>query len=64
MVTSEEIWRRANQLLIEIQIRRRKWTWIGHTLRKPKTTIVNQALRWTRRDIGSQEDQEIHGEDQ
>ena len=22
------------------------WTWIGHTLRKPKTTIVNQALRW------------------
>mgnify|MGYP003689858547 FL=1 len=45
MVTSEEIWRRANQLPIEIQIRRRKWTWIGHTLRKPKTNIVNQALR-------------------
>ncbi|XP_078330664.1 uncharacterized protein LOC144624641 [Crassostrea virginica] len=46
MFTSEEIWRRATQLPKEIQIRRRKWTWIGHTLRKSKTTIVKQALRW------------------
>ncbi len=46
MITNEELWERTNQPLIEDQIKKRKWTWIGHTLRKPKTTIVNQALRW------------------
>ena len=33
-----------NQLFIELQIKMRKWTWKGHTLRRPETTIVNQAL--------------------
>ena len=27
-------------------IRRRKWRWIGHTLRKPVTDITRHALSW------------------
>jgi len=29
-----------------IQIRRRKWGWIGHTLRKTNCNVIKQALRW------------------
>ena len=30
----QELWRITKQKPIEIQIKRRKWNWIGHTLRK------------------------------
>ncbi|BFZ24226.1 hypothetical protein BsWGS_27265 [Bradybaena similaris] len=28
------------------EIRRRRWRWIGHTLRKPQNGITRQALKW------------------
>jgi len=28
------------------EIARRKWAWIGHTLRKPATDTTKQALKW------------------
>jgi hypothetical protein len=31
---------------INIIIKRRKWKWIGHTLRKPQDDITRQALEW------------------
>jgi hypothetical protein len=33
-------------ILIEIQIKRRKWTWIGHTLRKEAGAIEKTVLDW------------------
>jgi hypothetical protein len=30
-------------------LKRRKWRWIGHTLRKPKYNITRQALQWNPR---------------
>ena len=27
-------------------MRRRKWRWIGHTLRKPTSSITRHALQW------------------
>jgi len=33
-ITNEELWRITQQKPIEIQIERRKWNWIGHTLRE------------------------------
>jgi len=33
-ITNEEEWRITHQKSIENQIKRRKWNWIGHTLRK------------------------------
>lgn len=34
-ITNEELWKRAGQEPMDIQIRRKKWGWIGHTVRKP-----------------------------
>jgi hypothetical protein len=40
------MWRIANQKPMEIQIKRRKWNWIGHTLRKEGEAIEKIALDW------------------
>jgi hypothetical protein len=49
-ITNEELWRLAKQDPIDMQIRRRKWGWIGHTLRKPPSNTTRQALTWNPRD--------------
>ena len=45
-ITNEDLWRRTKQEELEITIKRRKWRWIGHTLRKPPESITRQALEW------------------
>ena len=45
-ITNEELWQTTQQEQIETQIRRRKWGWIGHTLRKPFSNTTRQALTW------------------
>ncbi|RUS72298.1 hypothetical protein EGW08_019944 [Elysia chlorotica] len=45
-ISNEELWRRTEQTPIDIQIKKRKWGWIGHTLRKPPTDITRQSLKW------------------
>ena len=43
-ITNEELWRITKQKPIEIQIKIRKWNWIGHTLRKEVGAIEKTAL--------------------
>ena len=45
-IKNEDLWARTNQEEIEITIRKRKFKWIGHTLRKPQTSVTRQALEW------------------
>jgi len=45
-ITNEELWRITKQKPIEIQIKRRKWNWIGHTLCKEAGAIEKTALDW------------------
>ena len=45
-VQNTDLWTRAKQEPMVIQIRRRKWRWIGHTLRKEPSNITRQALEW------------------
>jgi hypothetical protein len=45
-ITNEELWRITHQKSIENQIQRRKWNWIGHTLRKETGAIEKSALDW------------------
>jgi hypothetical protein len=45
-ITNEELWRITQQKSMENQIRRRKWNWIGHTLRKEAEAIEKTALDW------------------
>ena len=45
-ITYEKIWRRTGQAQAEAQIKRRKWDWLGHTLRNPMSSVVRHALKW------------------
>ena len=45
-ISNEELWQRTQQERIEVTIRRRKWRWISHTLRKPATNIIRLSLEW------------------
>uniref|UniRef100_A0A034VWX2 LINE-1 reverse transcriptase-like protein n=1 Tax=Bactrocera dorsalis TaxID=27457 RepID=A0A034VWX2_BACDO len=46
VISNANLWTVTKQLPIHIEIRRRKWKWIGHTLRKPHDDISRTALDW------------------
>jgi hypothetical protein len=46
VISNEELWRRAEETEISVQIRRQKWNWIGHTLRKGQDTIEREVMDW------------------
>jgi len=46
VISNEELWRRTREIEMSTQIRRRKWNWIGHTLRKGHEAIARKALDW------------------
>ena len=45
-ISNTTLWKMTKQLPIENEIKKRKWRWIGHTLRKPPNTITRQAITW------------------
>jgi hypothetical protein len=45
-ISNEDLWKMTKQQPILIQINRRKWCWIGDTLRKPIGSIEKSALDW------------------
>ena len=45
-ITNKELWKRTNQEPVEIEILKRKWCWIGHTLRKDERDITKESLEW------------------
>ena len=45
-ISNKDLWQQTNQDPIPQQIARRKWRWVGHTLRKPTNDITRQALQW------------------
>ena len=45
-IRNEQPWERTGQVRIQNEIGRRRWKWVGHTLRKGKNSITRQALQW------------------
>jgi len=45
-IPNQELWATAKQKPIELEIRQRKWGWLGHTLRRPPGDITKAALEW------------------
>lgn len=45
-ISNEDLLQRTRQRQIAEEIGRRKWSWIGHTLRKPQEDLTRQALSW------------------
>ena len=46
VISNKELWERTGQKTIGEEILRRKWRWIGHTLRKGDNNIAKEALEW------------------
>jgi hypothetical protein len=45
-IPNQELWARAKQRPIELEIRQREWGWLGHTLRRPPGDVAKAALEW------------------
>ena len=43
-IRNKDLWKREGQEPVAEQILRRKWGWIGHTLRKPASSTTRQVL--------------------
>ena len=46
VISNIDLWERTGQLPLNTQILRRKFKWIGHTLRRPTFEVQRQALTW------------------
>ena len=46
IISNKNLWEETRQIPVEIEIKKRKWSWIGHTLRKPASNTTRQALEW------------------
>ena len=44
--TNKELSKCTKQPRIDLQIRKCKWGWLDHTLRRPPNVIARQALEW------------------
>jgi len=44
VISNEELRRRTEEIEMSIQIKRRKWKWLGHKLRKGNEAIEREAL--------------------
>lgn len=45
-ISNKLLLEKCNQIPIQSEIKKRRWNWIGHTLRKPPTEICGQAMEW------------------
>ncbi|VDO59837.1 unnamed protein product [Schistosoma margrebowiei] len=45
-ISNNVLWERTNQIPAEEEIRKMRWKWIGHTLRKAPNCVTRQALTW------------------
>jgi len=45
-ISNATLWETTGQLPVKEQIKKRKWTWIVHILRRSNTCIARQALGW------------------
>ncbi|VDO69503.1 unnamed protein product [Schistosoma margrebowiei] len=46
IISNSLLWERTYQLPAEEEIRKRRWKWIGHALRKSSNCITRQDLTW------------------
>ncbi|VDP80945.1 unnamed protein product [Schistosoma mattheei] len=45
-ISTNVLWVRTNQIPTEEEIRKKRWKWIGHTLRKSPNCVTRQAVTW------------------
>ncbi|VDO68801.1 unnamed protein product [Schistosoma margrebowiei] len=45
-ISNNVLWERTKQIPVEEEIRKKRWKWIGHILRKAPNCVTRQALTW------------------
>jgi hypothetical protein len=45
-ISNSALWKRTNHPRIDLQVRKHKWGWLGHTLRKSSVDLTRQDLEW------------------
>jgi len=63
IISKNDLWKATGQEVINLGIRKRKFRWIGHTLRKEDGEYQKQPYFGTLREIGREEDREAAGKD-
>ena len=63
IISHKDFWRVTDQEDTNLEIRKRIFKWIGHTLRKDDGEISKAALLWNPQKAGREEDLRIAGED-
>ena len=48
-ISNEELWHKCHQVNPAIEVKKRKWGWIGHTLPKPQSEICRKVLERKRK---------------
>ncbi|VDO94488.1 unnamed protein product [Schistosoma margrebowiei] len=46
-ISKNLLWKRTNQIPVEQEVRKKRWKWVGHTLRKAPNCVMMQALTWS-----------------
>jgi hypothetical protein len=46
VISNQQLWQTTKQEPTELEIKRRKWKWLGHILRRTQTAINRAALEW------------------
>ena len=61
-ISNESVWTQTKQRPIEEEIRKRRWRWMGHSLRKPGNSITGYHKRFgLAPERGQEEDREEPG---
>ena len=46
-ITNKKLFQKTCQRDITIEIKQRRWRWLGHVIRKDRDSITRTALKWT-----------------
>ena len=63
-ISNEDLLAKTGEDRMMIQIRRKKWKWIGHTLRKPHNSVTNRHFFGILKERETVGGQKTEGEDQ
>ena len=61
-ITNKELWKKTNEEPVLDQLGRRKWNWIGHTLRKSDDSIAKNKCYSGHHKATEKEDDKKHVE--
>ena len=63
-ISNDDLLAKTQEGKMTTQIRRKKWRWVGHTLRKPHNNVTKQALFWNPQGKRNRGYRKTIGEDQ